>query len=68
MDYEEPVICVECGFINRKDEDTRVTYRTKETILEIYAALAEAQRTDQSYASTHRPPTIRVVQAPHLTT
>jgi hypothetical protein len=35
--------------VKRKDEDKWGTYRTKDTILEIYDALAEAQRTGQPY-------------------
>jgi hypothetical protein len=44
-----PIVC-------RKDEDKWGTYRTKDTILEIYAALAESQRTGQPYQARINPP------------
>jgi hypothetical protein len=42
--------------VKRKDEAKWGTYRTKDTILEIYAALAEAQRTGQPYTTRLDPP------------
>lgn len=42
--------------VKRKDEAAHGTYRTKDTILEIYAALAEAQRTGQPYNTRLNPP------------
>lgn len=42
--------------VRRKDEDKHGHYRTKDTILEIYAALAEAQRTGQPYQTRLNPP------------
>jgi len=41
--------------VKRKDEAKWGTYRTKDTILEIYAALAEAQRTGQPYQTRLNP-------------
>lgn len=42
--------------VKRKDEAAHGTYRTKETILAIYAALAESQRTGQLYETSLNPP------------
>ncbi len=50
--------------VKRKDEAKWGTYRTKDVILEIYAALAESQRTGQPYA-TRLNPAPASVQAAH---
>jgi hypothetical protein len=42
--------------VKRKDEAKWGTYRTKDAILEIYAALAESQRTRQPYQTRLNPP------------
>ncbi len=42
--------------VRRKDEDKHGHYRAKDTILETYAALAEAQRTGQPYQTRLNPP------------
>jgi hypothetical protein len=42
--------------VKRKDEAKWGTYRTKDTIMEIYAALAESQRTGQPYVTRLNPP------------
>ena len=42
--------------VRRKDEQQFGSYRTKETILEIYDAMAEAIRTGQQYESMLDPP------------
>jgi hypothetical protein len=42
--------------VRRKDEAKWGTYRTKDTILEIYDALAQAQRTSQPYTTRLDPP------------
>jgi hypothetical protein len=42
--------------VRRKDEQQFGSYRTKETILEIYDAMAEATRTGQEYGSRLDPP------------
>lgn len=42
--------------VRRKDEEKHGHYRTKDTILEIYAALAESQRTGQRYQTRLNPP------------
>ncbi len=41
--------------VRRKDEEKHGHYRTKDTILEIYAALADAQRTGQPYQTRLNP-------------
>jgi hypothetical protein len=54
--------------VKRKDEAKWGTYRTKDTILEIYAALAESQRTGQPYATrlNPAPASIQVAHAPRF--
>jgi hypothetical protein len=42
--------------VRRKDEEKHGHYRTKDTILEIYAALAESQRTGKPYQTRLNPP------------
>jgi hypothetical protein len=42
--------------VKRRDMDAHGRYRTKETILEIYDALAEAQRTGTPYQTRLDPP------------
>jgi hypothetical protein len=42
--------------VKRKDEEKYGTYRTKDTILEIFDAMAEAMRTSQSYRTRLKPP------------
>jgi hypothetical protein len=42
--------------VKRKDEAAHGHYRTKDTILEIYDALTEAQRTGQPYQTRFDPP------------
>ena len=43
--------------VKRKDEAKHGTYRTKDTILSIYDAMAEAIRTGQPYQTRLDPPT-----------
>jgi hypothetical protein len=42
--------------VKRKDEEKFGTYRTKDTILEIYDDLAESQRTGRPFVSAFNPP------------
>ena len=42
--------------VKRRDEKAHGHYRTKDTILEIYDAMLEAQRTGQSYQTRLNPP------------
>ena len=42
--------------VRRKDEAQHGSYRTKDTILDLYDALADAQRTGQPFVSTIDPP------------
>ncbi len=42
--------------VKRKDVAKYDTYRTKDTILELYDALSEAQRTRQTFISPLAPP------------
>jgi hypothetical protein len=42
--------------VKRKDEEKFGTYRTKDTILALYDALAESQRTGRPFVSPLNPP------------
>ena len=55
--------------VRRKDEELYGTYRTRDTILEIYDALADAVRTGQPYQTRLNPPPAdpSIAHAPRLT-